>query len=994
MGDIMRPIPFHKLMNWIIKEKEQSGTIFGIDKIYRKENEDKMPIFGTELETPVGPAAGPHTQLAQNIIAAYVAGGRFFELKTVQIMDGEELSACIAKPCIDARDEGYNTEWSTELTVPQAFDEYVKAWFALKLISKEFNLGDPDGFIFNISVGYDFAGITSSKIDTYIEGMMEAKETDIFKECKEFALSHLDLFRNVDQDYVEQISSKVSNSITVSTLHGCPPSEIEKIASYLIDKKGLHTFVKCNPTLLGYEDARKILDEMGFDYVSFGAFHFEDDLQYEDAVPMILRLLDLAKKNQVEFGVKITNTFPVDNPKDVLPKADEMYMSGRSLFPVSLAVARKLTEEFDGKLRISFSGGADVFNIKDLISIGIWPVTMATTLLKPGGYGRFHQIVTSLQEMKTGAFEGVDVKGISALSEKVKKDIHHLKSVKPAPSRKRKEKVPLVDCFANPCQAGCPIHQDIPTYVELTSEGRYEEALEVILEKNPLPFITGTICSHRCMNRCTRNFYEESVKIRDVKLVAAKNGFDAVIGKLPEKKLEGPAKAAIVGGGPAGMAAAYFLGRAGIKSVLYEEKESLGGIVRHVIPNFRIGEEAIKKDADILEKMGAEVLLSTKALSLRELKRMGYTYVIYATGAWKHGAMDLEGEKTLPVLEFLETYKKEDGNLNLGQHVVIIGGGNTAMDAARAAKRVAGVEDVTIVYRRTRRYMPAEEEELMLAMEEGIQFEELKAPKRFLSGVLTCEKMELGKADSSGRRSPVPTGEVCEIKADTVILAIGEKVDVDFFENMGVTVEKGSVLTSEENVFTAGDVSRGPATVVEAIADAKVVCDLICLKEELKEDEKDFSLKLPEKDLRKKRAILSEASALEKEGERCLNCSQICECCVDVCPNRANISIRTTGGKLQIIHMDGMCNECGNCMTFCPYDSAPYKEKLTYFNDRQDYGDSQNDGFYVNNKETGEVTLRLGTMEKVFLVSSGILPQLGGVEEIIKAFLEDYSYLI
>ena len=143
------------------------------------------------------------------------------------------------------------------------------------------------------------------------------------------------------------------------------------------------------------------------------------------------------------------------------------------------------------------------------------------------------------------------------------------------------------------------------------------------------------------------------MKIRDVKLVEAKNGFDAVIGKLPEKKLEGPAKAAIVGGGPAGMAAAYFLGRAGIKSVLYEEKESLGGIVRHVIPNFRIGEEAIKKDADILEKMGAEVLLSTKAPSLRELKRMGYTYVIYATGAWKHGAMDLEGEKTLPVLEFL-----------------------------------------------------------------------------------------------------------------------------------------------------------------------------------------------------------------------------------------------------------------------------------------------------------------------------------------------------
>ena len=226
MSDVMRPMPFAQVMDWILTEHETQGAIFGVRKAYRHEG-GAEPIFAEKIETPFGPAAG-HTQLAQNIVASYVAGSRFFELKTVQIMDGEELSVCVNKPCIVAEDECYNCEWSTELTVPDAFAEYVKAWWACKLIAREYGLGDPDGFVFNMSVGYSLEGIQSPKVDAYIEGMKDASGTDVWAECRDWALANLDRFQNVDADFVNSVSPQVSNSVTESTLHGCPPDEIER----------------------------------------------------------------------------------------------------------------------------------------------------------------------------------------------------------------------------------------------------------------------------------------------------------------------------------------------------------------------------------------------------------------------------------------------------------------------------------------------------------------------------------------------------------------------------------------------------------------------------------------------------------------------------------------------------------------------------------------------------------------------------------------------
>ena len=996
MSEVMIPMSFEQLVDWVLQEKKKRGTVFGQHHAYRADGTHNRTMFGRTLETPIGPAAGPHTQMTQNIVAAYYAGSRFFELKTVQIMDGEELAACINRPCIKADDEGYNCEWSTELTVPQAMEEYIKAWFLLKVIAREFGLGDMNGFQFNVSVGYDLAGIQSPKVDTFLNSMKHAEDTEIFKHCKAYLLEHADWFEHVTTEDIEQIPPEICNSVTLSTLHGCPPQEIERIAMYLLTEKGFHTFVKCNPTLLGYEFARKTMDEMGYDYIQFGDFHFKDDLQYEDAVPMLTRLMNTAKERNLEFGVKITNTFPVDVKQNELP-SEEMYMSGKSLYPLSISLAAKLAKEFDGRLRISYSGGADYYNIERIVDAGIWPVTVATTLLKPGGYQRLTQMA-KLLDKENAPFEKIDVEAAGKLAKEAVEDPHHVKAMKPLPSRKMKKEVPLMDCFVAPCKEGCPIHQDITTYLQLVGEEKYEEAMEVITEKNPLPFITGTICAHNCMSKCTRNFYETPVHIREMKLKAAENGYEALLEKLPVPAVTKAEKAAVIGGGPAGMAAAYFLRKGGMEVTLFEAKESLGGVVRHVIPPFRISEDAIEKDAEILRKMQVDIRCNTKVESLEELKKQGYTKIVLAVGAPVQGSLKLESGMPKNALEFLAEFKQTDGKVSLGKHVVVIGGGNTAMDTARAAKRNAGVEHVYLIYRRTRRYMPADEEELVMALEDGVEFKELLSPVKLENGQLFCKVMQLSDYDVSGRRGVTETGETVWVPADTVIAAVGEKVPTDWYQANGLAVsEKGrlyvdekTLKTSDDNVYAAGDGLYGPATVVEAIRDGRKVAEAIA-GEVLA---RDFDKLAEEEKVYAKRGVLKEEQKETKEAGRCLGCSTICENCVEVCPNRANIAIQVPGmEKHQIIHVDYLCNECGNCKSFCPYSSAPYLDKFTLFATEADMENSKNQGFAVLDQETRRCKVRF--FGKTFIwepEKPAALPD--GLGRMIETVCRDYSYLI
>ena len=997
MSDIMTCMPFGQLMDWVLQEKKGQDTVFGVHRPYTADPKNDMTIFTRNLETPVGPAAGPHTQLAQNIIASYYAGARFFELKTVQKMDGAELSACVNKPCILADDEGYNCEWSTELTVPDAMGEYIKAWFILHVIAKEFGLGAQDGFQFNISVGYDLAGIKGDKVNTFIDGMMEAKDTVIFQECRKWLLDNADKFQNFTREDIEAIPSNVCNSATISTLHGCPPQEIESIANYLLTEKHLNTFVKCNPTLLGYDFARKTMDEMGYDYMVFGDFHFRDDLQYEDAVPMLTRLMKLSEELGLEFGVKITNTFPVDVTRNELP-SEEMYMSGKALFPLSISLAAKLSAEFAGKLRISYSGGADYYNIDKIVGCGIWPVTMATTLLKTGGYQRFTQVADKVEGICPKKWEGIDVDALKKLAADAITDGHHVKNIKPVPNRKSTKEVPLLDCFYAPCSEGCPIHQDIPQYVALTGEGKYKEALEVILEKNALPFITGTLCAHNCMTKCTRNFYEESVNIRGTKLTAAEHGYEQLIGEIKAGEPNGK-KVAVVGGGPAGIAAAYFLAREGAAVTIFEKEEKAGGVIRYVIPGFRIGDAAIDKDISFIQKMGVEIRTNTEITSVADLKAQGYDAVILAIGAGKPGTLKLEKGETVNALKFLRDFKANDGKLNIGKNVVVIGGGNTAMDTARAAKRTEGVEHVYLVYRRTKRYMPAAEDELLEVLEEGVEFKELLSPVNLDGGRLLCKKMKLGQMDASGRAGVTETADVVEVPADTVIVAVGEKIDTDFYTANQIAVdERGkakvndkTLETSVSGVYVAGDGARGAATIVEGIRDAQLaVKDILG-----KEITRDAAVTGDVKDCFEKKGILKHSKEAKTEEERCLTCNKVCENCVDVCPNRANISIKVPGMAMnQVIHVDYMCNECGNCKSFCPYASAPYKDKFTLFANEKDMADSKNDGFVVLDKENKTCKVRFVGQITDCKADDPADKLYDGLKKLICAVIDDYGYLI
>ena len=447
-------------------------------------------------------------------------------------------------------------------------------------------------------------------------------------------------------------------------------------------------------------------------------------------------------------------------------------------------------------------------------------------------------------------------------------------------------------------------------------------------------------------------------------------------------------KLAVVGGGPAGLAAAYFAAKAGYAVTVFEKRDTLGGIVRNVIPEFRISEEAINKDVEFIKKNGVEFVMGKEAPDAAALRAEGYEHIVLACGAEKKGVLAIEGN-VINVIDFLYAFRNE-GRLDLGKNVAVVGGGNTAMDAARAAKRVPGVEKVTLVYRRNRKYMPADLEELELAIEDGVEFMELAAPVKQAEGKLICNKMKLGDMDASGRRSPVETGETVEVDVDCVIAAVGEKVDAQLMARYGIEEHKRGERRYG-GVYVVGDASRGPATVAEAIADAKYAIECIT--------DKAITADIPnEAYADKDAALLRKMNLMEKdkcEADRCISCNRVCECCVSVCPNRANIAIAVPGYDMrQILHVDYMCNECGNCAHFCPYTNGrPYKDKFTLFANEKDFEDSENSGFMVVCPACPKVKVRLdGEVKEYTLDGTSDLDRT--LEDLMLTVIREHAYLI
>ncbi|MBN2628490.1 MAG: putative selenate reductase subunit YgfK, partial [Spirochaetales bacterium] len=692
MADIMRPLSLKELITRILGEYDRSQTIFGIpeDQFFRKQKGGSWQFMEENAETPLGPAAGPHTQLAQNIAAAFLSGARFIELKTVQIMDTLEID----KPCIDCRDECFNTEWSSEFTVPKAYDEYLKAWFLLHLLEELFDLrsGKERSFLFNMSVGYNLEGIKSPKIDSFIESLKNSSDHPLFLKYKDYInsitredcpsrSSHIIEKWKTLTGLEERVSPKICSQLTLSTMHGCPPKEIEQIVSYMLTEKKLNTFVKLNPTLLGYDFVKGVIEKSGYEHIVLSRDSFDHDLSYKDAVPMLGRLKALAQKEGRLFGLKLTNTLGTLNRLDALP-GEEMYMSGRLLYPLSLNVAARLSREFDGELPISFSGGLNRFNMEAVIRTGIGPVTAATDFLKPGGYLRMAELARFIDGLDYTQSKRVDVESLEKLAAaSLGEENEYLEKRKrgyepvsvPGP-------LPLYDCFVAPCKVACPIGQDIPEYIELTAQGRYEEAAALIYEKNPLPFITGHICAHQCQYKCTRRDYESPVEIREIKKIALEKGFEAYKEHLtlPERKNVPPT--AVIGAGPAGLAAASYLARKGLPVTIIDENEKAGGVVEHNIPDFRIPREAIERDVQFIKDLGVDIRLGEKfAFDLDRLYAEGFETILLAVGADKIRPFPIEGDQSrlMASFKFINAFNRNRDGVQLGKHVVVVGGGDT-----------------------------------------------------------------------------------------------------------------------------------------------------------------------------------------------------------------------------------------------------------------------------------------------------------------------------
>ncbi|MCO6475122.1 MAG: putative selenate reductase subunit YgfK [Phaeodactylibacter sp.] len=1024
MPDTFSPISLPRLLQLILHGGHKGRLLYIPEELFfipRPDGPFRTRRYGQLLDTPLGVAAGPHTQLAQNIIAAWLCGARFIELKTVQTLD--ELA--ISKPCIDMQDEGYNCEWSQELRIGESFDEYLHAWILIHALRHQFGWEGEPGTIFNMSIGYNLAGILQDNVQEFLDKM-----ADCSAELEEKKQELRALFPQAEEI---DIPTRISDNVTLSTMHGCPPEEIEKIGRYLIEKRRLHTTIKLNPTLLGPERVRDILNrQLGY-YAEVPDIAFEHDLKYPDALQLIENLRRCARENGVHFGLKLTNTLEVTNHKAVFDPQKEkmMYLSGRALHPLTVLLAQKLQNDFGGALDLSFSGGADCFNFPSLIASGLGPVTVCSDLLKPGGYGRLRQYLDNLSAafaeagagntesfirhragLKAATVEEAARHNLNEYAGRVLEEKAYRKHPFLEPDIKSDRKLNDFDCIQAPCVEACPAGQDIPGYMHYAAQGEWDKALEVVLDTNPFPNVLGLVCDHLCQPSCTRINYDNPLLIRQVKYFIGEHGEAGLL----EPKPPNGRKAAIIGAGPTGLACAYFLAREGFEVNVYEAKERAGGMVSAGIPSFRLRKAAIEKDIARIESLGVKIHYGQKINKAAfEQLRSDNDFLYLATGAQQARQLDIPGAGATGVynpLEFL--FAANEGRpLPVGRRVAVIGGGNTAIDVARTALRLMEPgRKVTMLYRRTKKEMPADPEEVLAVLAEQIEIMELVAPVRVnvedgQAVSLTCRKMELGEADASGRARPVRIEHSeFELPFDTIIPAIGQDLHLDFIDGALLKANPETGETQMKNVFIGGDASRGAANIVEAVGDGQRVARHIIRagsmgrlpgrhgvdkaisltehlasrarrafgappREQAPEERRNFELvQFP----------LTEEAA-KQEASRCLYCDEVCNVCVSVCPNLAMYSyevepftalaptLSRKNGQLevdnkdlirieqpyQILNIQDFCNECGNCTTFCPTSGRPFADKPRFCLTQKSFEKAE-EGYYIRQEE-GRTTL-------------------------------------
>ncbi|HXK06841.1 MAG TPA: 4Fe-4S dicluster domain-containing protein [Verrucomicrobiae bacterium] len=384
------PIPLPLLLRRAFLEFERENKIFDLPtgRFFRgfPGLDLSVDFHGHRASTPLGPAAGPHGQLAQNIALAWLGGSRIIELKTVQILD--ELK--IPRPCIDAANVGYNVEWSQELKLEQSLREYVKAGMLLEILRASGILGEgiPGDTVFDMSVGYNLEGIRSPRVRSWIAAMRSAGP--VIDELRMGLTGEFARYRDLP------FATRISDTIALSTFHGCPANEIEGIVTFLLAEMGCHVCIKLNPTLLGEERVRHLLhDVLGYREIRLHPPAFANDLQFDEALDLIPSLQAVARRHNRGLSLKFTNTLVVRNHKQFF-QDEQMYMSGAPLHVLAMNLVREFRAKLSQPIPISFSGGIDQHNMAAAVAMNFVPVTTCTDLLRPGGYARLIRYLENL----------------------------------------------------------------------------------------------------------------------------------------------------------------------------------------------------------------------------------------------------------------------------------------------------------------------------------------------------------------------------------------------------------------------------------------------------------------------------------------------------------------------------------------------------------------------------------------------------------------------
>jgi NADH-quinone oxidoreductase subunit F len=517
-----------------------------------------------------------------------------------------------------------------------------------------------------------------------------------------------------------------------------------------------------------------------------------------------------------------------------------------------------------------------------------------------------------------------------------------------------------------PCGNGCPLHMNVPRFLQLYKERRIDEAFESVILDNPLPASTGRVCQHPCENRCRRATLDEAVNMREVHRQIADDilfsgRFEHLVSRIAARKLDSTGReVAVAGAGPAGLTAAFYLALMGHTVTVFDEKAEAGGMLRFAIPEYRLPKAVIRREIELIGRMGVNFVFNTRIGSDLPLKDLAERFdsVFFSIGTWKESWPHLSGTELKgvhPALSFLESVATNKRVL-VGSKVVVVGGGNAANDSARTALRLGA--EVTVLYRRERKDMPAIEEETMASEEEGAQYLFLSAPHRIVSDsegrvkAIEIAKTRLGERDKSGRRRPVPTGEIQSIDCDTVILGIGESFDADFCRASGLALkEEGTIIvdrlsleTSQPGFYAGGDMISGASNVSSAMGWGKQAARNI--DERLMGEscwsrifpQFQYGHEAPEEPSKSRRhlshSVSAEARVLSseevengllpeeawEEAGRCLRCDVRgrCATCVSVCPVLA-VEATRTGDKVESVHIDEEhCQGCTICVSRCP----------------------------------------------------------------------------